>query len=159
MLDYVPEFLPNHDRCLGQCDKEYQPLIERFAEAHSYTGPISRVFQERIEPNKALNWPFVFDEATGEFEMDGLEEEYWKMVVKQPGKARHGGFHLAVMARFGTKWAQLMYDVIKASLVMRYTPDRFRAGMRIPIPKPTPGETRPLTLLHDAYCFISSSVG
>jgi hypothetical protein len=97
-----------------------------------------------------LNWPFIFDERLANFEMDGLEEEYWKMVVKQPGKARHGGFHLAVMACFGMKWAQLMYDIIKASLIMGYTPDRFWVGTRIPIPKPTPGETRPLTLLHGA---------
>ena len=149
-MEDVARLLPNH----GDYSQE---AIDRFVAAH--TGPIKDIFERRVEKRTAFNWPFAYNKDTETFDVDGLEEEFWKMVGKQPGKERHGGFQLAVMARLGKKWAEVMYSIIKASLLMRYTPARFRPGTRIPIPKSTPGETRPLTLLHDAYCFISSAIG
>jgi len=39
-------------------------------------------------------------------------------------------------------------------MVLRILPEKTKIQSRVPIPKPKPGETRPLSLLHDDMCFI-----
>ena len=43
---------------------------------------------------------------------------------------------------------------MKLSMILRILPQRTKIQSRVPIPKPKPGETRPLSLLHDDMCFI-----
>ena len=43
---------------------------------------------------------------------------------------------------------------MKMSMKLRILPQRAKIQTRVPIPKPKPGETRPLSLLHDDMCFI-----
>ena len=65
------------------------------------------------------------------------------------------------MARLGPEMAQIMYEIVKLSLIMRYLPKKARWGTRLPTPKPSgdPADTRPLAILHDLYCFLSAVVG
>jgi hypothetical protein len=71
-------------------------IVRRFIEAHN--GVVREIFEEQVEVKQSFNWPFAFNKDTKVFDMDGLEEEYWKAVISQPRKARHGGFHMAVAA-------------------------------------------------------------
>ena len=161
-MEDVKDFLPNWEAYSDE-------VIERFIDAHN--GPVRQIFEEEALERDWFYWPFYDDvdteplpledmiESGDIFSLSGLEEEFWKMVVRQPGKARHDGFQLGVTLRMGTEWATTMYEIIQLALVQRYIPACFRPCTRIPIPKSTPGETRPLMLLHDAFTFMSSAVG
>ena len=43
---------------------------------------------------------------------------------------------------------------MKMMMILRILPQQTKIQTRVPIPKPKPGETRPLSLLHDDMCFI-----
>jgi len=147
--DDIARLLPNYT-------KYPQRVTDRFVEAHQ---SLRTLFEERQECQPEFLWPFYVDIKTGTIEADGLEDEFWKGVLKCPTKARHEEFHLAIFGRLHKPWGKVMYKIIEMSLVTRYIPRRFKPGSRIPTPKPTPGETRPLTILQDCFCFESSAVG
>ena len=51
-----------------------------------------------------------------------------------------------------------MLDILKVTLLTRHMPRTIKELTRLPIPKSTPGETRPLAICHDAFCFLSAIV-
>ena len=149
----VPDFLPDHD-------KYDERIIQRFIDAHRNLKELfAATSQTNSYPNEALLWPFYIDPKTGKIHDDGFEQKFWKSVIPCPSKARHGQFHLAFFGRMPKKWGQAMYKALLLALILRFIPRGFKPGDRTPIPKSIPGESRPLTTLHDCFCILSSEIG
>ncbi|KAL7526273.1 hypothetical protein ACHAWF_006126 [Thalassiosira exigua] len=130
----------------------------RFIEAHNEkTG---HIFDEVPPPNDHFIYPYTVDPKAEVVHFEGMEENFWKGIEKVPGKARHEGMHLAVLARGPMKWARLWLRGLTFVLAMRIAPISIKRLTRCPIPKGAdkPGETRPLSLVHDAWAFINSEI-
>ena len=77
---------------------------------------------------------------------------YNNSIEKIPGKARHKGFWLAVLARASIEWTELWLKGIQFILATRIVPAVVKELSRCPNPKAgKPGELRSLSL------FISST--
>ena len=161
-MEDVKDYLPNHEKYSDE-------MKQWFIDAHN-NKEIRKIFEEIAVKQEGLLWPFYPNTETNGFELDGLDDNFWKMVEKIPCKARHDGFHLAVMARLGPDWAQIMLDIIALSLVMRYILTGFHPVTCIPIPKgsssqatstskPDELNTRPISVVHDGFGFISAEIG
>jgi len=57
-----------------------------------------------------------------------LEKDLWKSISSIPSKARFDGFQLAVVGRLGSRWRQLLLNIIKLILIMRYVPISLENG-------------------------------
>jgi len=118
------------------------------------------LFREPEQDREELFYPFFLIGEEGELNKeDILKESFMKAITGIPGKARHEGFQMAVLGRFGKRWRNVMYQLIKLMLVMRYVPPDLKKISRFPIPKPgRVGEYRPISLCHDMYCFLNGVV-
>ena len=164
--DTAPEGIDLHpERELNDSDLEdllrerkhvSNEVFEMYKEAHD--DPNIRKLYEAKPDNPNLQYPFYYNAETGNFSDNQVEERFWKAIEKVPGKERYETFTLNVLARLDTIWASLYLRIIQICLVTRTEPVLFKKIARIPIPKPKPGETRPLAICHDAHTFILSEI-
>jgi len=115
------------------------------------------LFSEPEKDCKFFFYPFFLTNKNGTMnDEDNFRERFLKAIIKIPGKARHEGFQMAVLGRFGERWRQILFNISKLMLVMRYVPPELKVISRFPIPKPgKSGEYRPISLCHDLYCFLN----
>jgi len=119
---------------------------------------IAKLFQEPIHDRQEFFYPFYLTnkEDCMHAEED-LKDNFMKSLSGIPGKARHEGFQMAVIGRFGKRWRNALFNLIKLILIMRYVPPDIKKISRFPIPKPgKTGEYRPISLCHDIYCFLNA---
>ena len=137
-------------------DKLSKKLKKAFIRAHG--KHIAHLFRPPTKEHSSLFYPFYLESSDGNMRNEEtLEEAYWKSLSSIPGKARHDGFHLSVLGRFGSRWRQCMLDIIKLILIMRFVPNTLKLVARFPIPKPgRVNEYRPISLCNDVYCFVNS---
>jgi len=129
-------------------------IKKAFIRAH---GPhTARLFEEPKEDNPEFFYPFYLNDDKGRMQNeDELEKGLWRAISSTPTKARYEGFQLAVIGRFGKRWRNLLLQLVKLILLMRYIPSGLKKMARFPIPKPGKhNEYRPISLCHDLYCFI-----
>jgi hypothetical protein len=74
-----------------------QEVMDRMRQAHD--GPMRTLLKPMQETKSELHWPFYVNHDTGDIEDDGIGDTFWKSIVRKPGKARHDGFHLAILGR------------------------------------------------------------
>jgi len=115
------------------------------------------LFSEPEKDCEFFFYPFFLTNRYGTMnDEENFRERYLKAIIKIPGKARHDGFQMAVLGRFGERWRRILFNISKLMLVMRYVPPELKVISRFPIPKPgKPGEYRPISLCHDLYCFLN----
>ncbi|KAL7539688.1 hypothetical protein ACHAXR_011399, partial [Thalassiosira sp. AJA248-18] len=132
--------------------------IERFKDAHNDTT--ANAFKTLPEVNANFLYPYTVDAEAEEVEFDKVAKMFWKAIEKIPGKARHKGFQMAVIRRAPIKWAEHWLRGMYFILAMRTAPKIVKELTRCPIPKGAdkPGETRPLSLVHDAWAFINTVI-
>ena len=119
---------------------------------------IAKLFQEPTLDREEFFYPFylINEEGCMQAEED-LKENFMKSLSCIPGKARHEGFQMAVIGRFGKRWRNVLFNLIKLIFIMRYVPPDIKKISRFPIPKPGKlGEYRPISLCHDIYCFLNA---
>jgi len=131
-------------------------IKDAFINAHQ--NHTKKLFQAPETRHAALNYPFYLTNEDGKMnEDDKVRESYFKAITAIPGKARHEGFQLAVLGRFGKRWQLVMLNLIKLMLIMRYLPNDVKKISRFPIPKPgKQNEYRPISLCTDTYCFVNA---
>jgi len=110
--------------------------------------------------HRELHYPFYLQDNKGKMhEAASVEESFWKAIASVPSKARHDGFQLAVIGRFGKRWQTQLLNIIKLLLIMRYVPESLKVIARYPIPKPgKTNEYRPISLCNDLYCFLNGVI-
>lgn len=148
---YAEEKIPN----FHQLSSKIQAAIYR---AHTRSH-IRDLFRPPDEHNELFNWPYYLDPHNNhQFSEPSLEQDFYKMIRSIPGKARHEGFTLAVIGRLPIKWQQLTWRIIQSILITRLPPKEIKKFTRVPIPKTAPGETRPLAIINDIYCYVCFSI-
>ena len=132
-------------------------IQKEFIAAHRHH--IANLFQEPERDREEFNYPFYLKDNIGTMHEEGdLMEKYMKAIASIPGKARHEGFQMAVLGRFGKRWRTILFNLIKLMFIMRYVPQEIKKISRFPIPKPgKAGEYRPISLCHDIYCFLNGA--
>jgi len=126
-----------------------------FIKAHNkYTA---KLFTAPRKARKEFYYPFYLLDDKGTMNNSKeVEEKLWNSIAGVPCKARHNGFHIAVLGRFGKRWRDLLLKFVKIMLVMRYVPSDIKRIARYPIPKPGKvNEFRPISLCDDLYCFLN----
>jgi len=120
----------------------------------------AQLFREPKKDRTEFYYPFFLQHENGSIHMESmLKESFMKAVSGIPGKARHGGFQMAVLGRFGKRWQGVLFQLLKLMLIMRYIPPDLKKISRFPIPKPgRVGEYRPISLCHDMYCFLNGII-
>ena len=144
------------DRLLPNHKKLPKHIKATFLKAH---GPhTAALFKEPSKDRKELHYPFFLTSKAGNMnEENKFTTNFWKGLARIPGKARYEGFQMAVVGRLGGRWGQLLLDITKLILVMRFIPPELRKMARFPIPKPGKvNEYRPISLCNDLYCYINS---
>jgi len=121
---------------------------------------ISKLFRNPDKNRSEFFYPFYLRDRNGEMnEETFVEKKLWKSLGSIPGKARHDGFQLATIGRFGQRWRKLLCKMVKIMLIMRYIPYEMKRIARYPIPKPGKvNEYRPISLCNDLYCFLNSII-
>jgi len=121
---------------------------------------ISKLFRKPAKNRSEFFYPFFLQDRTGKMNEElSVEKSLWKSLGSVPGKARHDGFQLAVLGRFGQRWRRFLFKLIKIMLIMRYIPYEMKKIARFPIPKPGKlSEYRPISLCNDLYCFLNSII-
>lgn len=122
----------------------------------AYGPHMGKIFSPGKE-NHNLIYPFFLNEK-GEFSRPDMEREFWRNIVKTPGKARHKSFTLNILGRLPHDWGYTMLKLIQLSLITRLPPNSIKAFTRIPIPKDVMGETRPIALTHDTFAYICALI-
>ena len=156
-----PEHLDNDDvsRLIPEGMILPDDTAQRFCQAHNKGNvrellrpPDTKVYDE------ALLWPFYLNKNSGHIHDDDLERKFWKGCRNTPGKARHAGWHMALYGRLHAELGDTMVILCRLMLVLRHIPSELKRITRLPIPKPEPGATRPLALLHDINAFLIAMV-
>jgi len=150
-MEDIPKLIHN-----GQ--KLSRKVKRAFLSAHNKY--ISKLFRYPKKNRREFFYPFYLQNKKGKMNDEKLvEKKLWKSLGSVPGKARHDGFQLATIGRFGKRWRQLLCKLIKTMLIMRYIPHEMKKIARYPIPKPGKlNEYRPISLCNDVYCFINSII-
>ena len=133
------------------------PLEIKKAVIKAHGRHTASLFEEPKKDCEFFFYPFFLKDKTG-FMNDELdfEKQFMKAIIRIPGKARHDGFQMAVLGRFGKRWRNILLNIAKLMLIMRYIPPELKIISRFPIPKPgRSGEYRPISLCHDLYCFLN----
>ena len=120
----------------------------------------AKLFKAPKSDRKEFFYPFYLRNASGTMNREShTEEKMWTSLASIPCKARHAGFQMATLGRFGTKWRQVFWKIIKIMLIMRYIPNDLKKIARYPIPKPGKlNEYRPISLCNDVYCFLNGII-
>ena len=141
--------LPNH-KSLPKSTKA------AFLKAHD--KHTASLFSEPKQDNKELFYPFfLINQKFNMNENEVFTKKFWKCLARIPGKARHEGFQMSVLGRFGKRWGDTLLDIVKLILIMRFIPPELRKMARFPIPKPgKSNEYRPISLCNDIYCYINA---
>ena len=88
-----------------------------------------------------------------------MRDKFYSSIKKIPGKARHKGFQLAVLARAPMEWTGLWLEDIEFILVTGIFPAAVKELSICPIPKAGKSrESRSLSLVHNAWAFINSII-
>jgi hypothetical protein len=152
-IQFRSSVTPNDSEC-KLLIKEYDKCSEKekiaFQQAHS--PDIFNMMRPLEHPHRALDW--IWHPSSSNDEWDEFESNYWKAITSIPGKARHAGYNMAIIGRLPRRWINLHLRLMKMSMMLRILPQNTKLQTRVPIPKPKPGETRPLSLLHDDMCFL-----
>jgi len=120
----------------------------RFIKAHD--GHIGKLLTPP-PPREEFFWKAYVNPETGEIIDGGFKEKFRQALERRPGKARHDGFHLAVIERMPPDWRRAAYRLSTLMLVTRTIARHNNTASRVPTPKAGhQAETRPLTLLNDA---------
>jgi len=116
----------------------------------------ANLFRAPDKDKPEMFYPFyIKDWETTMTNGDLIEKKFWPALKKIPGKARHQGFHMAVIGRFQVCWQKCLLSIINLIFLLRYMPNCLKSIERYPIPKPgKPNETRPISLCNDIYCFV-----
>jgi hypothetical protein len=92
-------------------------------EAQEYVMEAHRKFKEiaanPLPETKELDYAFFYDRVTGEFSDSKVKQDYFKTIATLPGRARHEGFHLAVIGRSSTDWIDGVLLFLQKVLVSR----------------------------------------
>lgn len=145
------QLIPNWDHL----NKKQQNAINR---AHTRKH-IRNLFRQPEKYNKEFDWPYYIDDKNNDMFSDTeLEGRFYKMIQTKPGKARHKGFTLNVLGRLPIIWQTTVWRIIKIILITRLPTLSIKEFTRVPIPKNAPGETRPLAITHDLYCYICGAL-
>jgi len=129
-----------------------------FIKAHNkFTA---RLFRAPKKPRKEFFYPFFYTENHKTMNNSKLiERKLWKSITAIPSKARHDGYHIAVLGRFDSRWRSILLKFIEIMLIMRYIPSDMKKIARYPIPKPGKvNEYRPISLCDDLYCFLNGII-
>jgi len=72
-------------------------------------------------------------------------------------KARYEGLQMSVIGRFGSRWRNALFDIIKLILLIRFVPPELQRMAQFPIPKNGKrNEYRPISLwCSDICCYIN----
>ena len=145
-------------RLIHNGQKLSRKVKRAFISAHNKY--ISKLFRYPKQNRKEFFYPFYMTDEKGKMNEElGVEKKLWKSLGSIPGKARHDGFQLATIGRFGARWRQVLSKLIKIMLIMRYIPYEMKKIARFPIPKPGKvNEYRPISLCNDLYCFLNSII-
>jgi len=121
---------------------------------------LHRLFRYPPKDRREFFYPFYLLDSEGTMHREKeVEGKLWKSLASIPSKARHAGFQMATIGRFGKRWRQVLWKIIKLMLVMRYIPNEMKKIARYPIPKPGKlNEYRPISLCNDIYCFLNSII-
>ena len=65
---------------------------------------------------------------------------------------------MQVLGRTPLSWSKWWSRGNVYILTSRFAPALIKEMSRLPIPKPKPGETRPITLIHDTWAFLTGLV-
>ena len=135
-----------------------QRIKKAFVKAHGLHT--RKLFRPPKQDHKELHYPFYLHDNKGNMnEAACIEDSFWKAISSVPSKARHDGFQLAVIGRFGRRWQVQLLKIIKLLLIMRYVPESLKIIARYPIPKPgKTNEYRPISLCNDLYCFLNGII-
>ena len=141
--------LPNHK-------KLPKHIKESFLKAHNIHT--AALFSEPEADKEELFYPFFLTSRMGDMNTDSsFIKNFWKCLSRIPGKARHEGFQMSVVGRFGKRWGEMLLHISKLILIMRFMPPELRKMTRFPIPKPgKSNEYRPISLCNDLYCYINA---
>jgi len=120
----------------------------------------AKLFKAPASSRKEFFYPFYLRTESGIMNRESqTEEKMWTSLASIPCKARHAGFQMATLGRFGSKWRNLFWKIIKLMLIMRYIPNDLKKIARYPIPKPGKrNEYRPISLCNDVYCFLNGII-
>ena len=121
---------------------------------------IAKIFKCPKRDKREFFYPFFLNDQTGKMNNEAsVEVKLWKSLSGIPGKARHAGFQLATLGRFGPRWRNTLWKMIRLMLVMRFIPGEMKKIARYPIPKPGKlNEYRPISLCDDLYCFLNAII-
>ena len=150
---FLPSIRPNNTECkllIKEYDNCSDKVLKAFQDAHC-----EQIFNLMRPPqfsNRALNWQWYPTSTKDQW--DTFHNNYWKAITSIPGKARHAGYTAAIVGRLPRRWIDIHLRLMKLAMMLRILPQRTKIQSRVPIPKPKPGETRPLSLLHDDMCFV-----
>jgi len=117
------------------------------------------IFENRPKIDSNFRYPHTVDPSSDKVELKEIRKKFVKAISTGHSKARHKGFHLAIVARMSFKWVELWMSCIEFILLTRMAPRLVKEMTRCPIPKPgKPGATRPLTIANDVWTFINSLI-
>ena len=146
----LDRLLPNH----RNLEKE---IVAAYLEAHRKC--VAELFRPPAEPNAVFNYPFIQRSREGGLTDQRVRADFYRAITAVPGKARHEGFYMAVLGRFGGQWPSTPLKIIEMVFIARYIPTKYKQMTRVPIPKPgRPDEYRPLSLCDDIFCFVNGIV-
>ena len=117
-----------------------------YLEAHR--KHVVELFRPPAEPNAVFNYPFIQSSREGGLTDQKVRADFYRAITAVLGKARHEGFYMAILGRFGWQWPSTLLRIIELVFIARYISTKYKQMTRVSIPKPgRPDEYRPpLTL-------------
>jgi len=139
-------------------DRLSRKVKRSFLRAHN--KHTANLFRAPKRDRKEFFYPFfLLNEAGIMNNESATEEKFLTSLASIPCKARHAGFQMATLGRFGSRWRHLLWKLLKIMFIMRYIPNDLKKISRYPIPKPGKlNEYRPISLCNDVYCFLNGII-
>ena len=150
-MDDIPALVHNGHKLSRKIKKAFIKAHNKFT---------ARLFRAPKRPRKEFFYPFYLNGNHETMNKSKLvESKLWKSLTNIPSKARHDGYHIAILGRFDSRWRNILLKFIEIMLIMRYIPADMKKIARYPIPKPgKKNEYRPISLCDDLYCFINGII-